>query len=296
MDWSIGELSAMWDGRLTISIAKSRAFPFIAILDIFESTATVSLIRISRESLMQTYKFLQLINRVVNELVAVDIVACLSPLFTPGTPDNLSAIKPQFSDLVFKSQNGYFMLSRDPETTEFLKRLKLTGIYSSPNLTRLLNEINRQPDWASLRNQSFALFLELYTSMNTLVALNSMGHQFLQSKTNDLLDEGNEIIDLEINDFDNSGIYFRRLYHIFKELQLAYDNTTVALGKEKVAIKLVGADSGSNTLFSFEGSGDVIRELRKLFEFAGRKSDTETMKILPRRLRLQQLELSSSAN
>ena len=177
-----------------------------------------------------------------------------------------SGEKEQFIQDIFRAREGYTLLRENPLYKELLSDLGLSTLFDPNGLARLLTAITISETTSSLRG-NHVVYTELCQMLGYLRAFvsfrNTIFKQILRPRTGDV--QPSEIFELEVADFDNSGISINRFNRITCNVRTLYDVLARIL-ESTMPIKIAYLDSGSNALIAFKGDGKVIQALTNAFK------------------------------
>jgi hypothetical protein len=218
---------------------------------------------------MQTLKFTRAMGRIVTELKAVDLVGFLEPFLVRGqavpiTQDHRNA----FSGLLFESRVGFAELMKDEDAAKILQALAIGELYSPARLGKLLATFNTQGSAQSIwgNPDNFADFFGFVDMLSRLLKLSGACSELLDREKVGPPEADTEIVEVELVDYDGSGIEVERVSQLFASLNVIHLSVARVLGMSDAHLKVLFLDSGTNFLIGLRISKAVGETLGKLLK------------------------------
>ncbi len=210
---------------------------------------------------MQTLEFTRALEEIVKELKINEIVAILLRWLPVPTPN--AAIpepeKDKFQALVLSSHSGYDHLMLVRRTRTILEKLQLDELYDAARWRRLVVSLSSAPNTHTLRTVSE--WYALYEALRSLLRLQTACKDLLETAKVGKLDPSDGILELEIVDYDGTGIGTDRLIRIVVTVTNLYNHLSRVLDVHDSKLTFKYFDSGSGFLLGILGGKSVIESM-----------------------------------
>jgi hypothetical protein len=208
---------------------------------------------------MQTLEFTDALKEIVNKMKVDLLIATLQKWLTISPNQNpplTEQEKSQFSNLVFDSYAGYSSLASSERTARILAGLDVKDFYEANRLRILVTSVSGFSMIAQVRVLPEAhAFFEKLRSLQTLAATCV---DLLEREKVGTVEPSDEILELELIDYDGKGIEPERLREFVATVRRLYMNLSRIHGVEGDQFRFKYFDSGSNVLMGIQGIKEVI--------------------------------------
>lgn len=218
---------------------------------------------------MQTLRFTRTLARIVTELKAKELVDFLSPFLDraknvpiPEGPRHV------FSTLLFESRVGFAELMKDSDASKILQTMKINEVYAPPQLGRLLALFNNVPNSPAIFQAPdvFAPFFTFNDMLLWLVRLAGACSQILEVERVGETTNAAEVVELELVDFDGTGIEADRVNQVFASLTELHLNLARIFDLKDDRLKILYLDSGSNLFIGLKAGTLIVTAIKLLFK------------------------------
>ena len=217
---------------------------------------------------MQTIAFARHLQTIVERLCVKEIVTFLENFLRVDL--NLAigeGQKNKFAALVFQSREAYHTLSQHKERGQILDLMKFGDTYASPQLSRMLTAFNNANSSTAMHTVSnYALFAKFYESLSAIIKLQETTSHLLLEEKFAKVPSGEAILELQIMDYDGTGIDTTRMQNILASLASLHDHLSRLLGDKDSRLRIAFTDSGSDVLLALQGAKAIMDTAKVLFE------------------------------
>ena len=224
---------------------------------------------------MQTLTFGSALDRVVGGLRLEAIAAFLREFAQPvGVPDFTVTAEHlnQFDELIFDLRQGYEFLKLNPSAAVVLEALKIGRLVENASLSEMITALRVSSSRNQVRNHpALPRFLTLYHSAVAIINLRDAVKSLLISPKLDVAEDGRATLELEIIDYDNTGVPVERLRRILASLQRLYDSIEREVEPDGEPLRIGYVDTGSELLLAIVGAPIPLGIVAKLFEMGWRE-------------------------
>jgi hypothetical protein len=224
--------------------------------------------------MMQTIQFVKSLRELVSKLKAQEIVNFLDGLVKapPAVAQTVppSSInegqKAKFSELLFESRVGFNSLLQNANTAKLIGALQIGALYDPANLGRLVSLYHGAPNNQHIKNnaESFPLFYSFYGLLWWLLIFEKTCSKLLDEEKVGTVPADDGILELQVMDYDGTGIEAQRLRDVLSELIQIHTDLARALGLDDAHLNIRFADSGSDVIIAIQALKPVIDTLRGL--------------------------------
>src|ERR1700723_2975353 len=213
---------------------------------------------------MQALQYTSTLKEIVKEMKADELIKFLGTAMDRVANVAISQQnKDQFAALLFSSRAGYERLMADSGPSKVLDSLKVGTIYDSARLARLMSTMSTTPHTHQIAHNSD--FIEFYALLQSLSNLSKSCSQFLEEEKLEPAKSRDEILELELIDYDGTGIEPLRLERVIALLIRLHTNFARILDAKADQLKFIYFDSGSNLLIGAQCGKVILDEIRTLF-------------------------------
>jgi hypothetical protein len=218
---------------------------------------------------MQTTDFVRGLREMVTQLKVVELHSVIAPIVKrEGNPPIPDESKRVFSELLFDSRTGYDKLNGDPVTARLIVSLKMAEVYDRSRLGKLVTIYNNSSSLAAIyqTQENFAQFATFFSLLEELITFAQACTDLLGAER--VMDPPHTrgALELEVIDYDGTGIELTRLQDIFSALSRIHESVMRALGNTDSRLKIRFLDSGTDIRISLEGAKEVIDSIRRLLK------------------------------
>jgi hypothetical protein len=216
---------------------------------------------------MQTLQFTRALRRIVKELKVRELIDFLAPYITKGS--NLPVQQPnkdQFSELLFGSRTGFERLSEDAATAKILNSLRIDDIYRPARLGRLLAILSQLPSSGNVTSTP-DFFIEFYSFselLQSVLTLEKSCSHFLEAERLGQGTNTDEILELQLIDYDGTGIEAVRLERFIASLSQLHTDIARILDIRGDRLRFIYFDSGSDLIAGIRCAAGIINSIRTL--------------------------------
>lgn len=217
---------------------------------------------------MRKADFVRDLQRITDELRVGDLVNFLRVTLNRGTNAAVAlSSKDVFAGLIFESQVGYHALMRDPQVAKILESLQVGRFYTTAKLRELMTAYSNIQHNSDIHNNpgnwsSFSTFFEI---LQWLLVFRDTCSRLLMGDGAQAIPPENKILELEMIDFEGTGIDVTRVQALFSALEALRMQISLFLKLPESHLTVHYIESGSEIRISVEGLGDIIDGLRNLF-------------------------------
>jgi hypothetical protein len=211
---------------------------------------------------MQTLEFTRGLQEIVRELKIRELTALLQGWLKDPIINMQEQNKDSFAALMFDSRAGYDRLFRVEATRKILLGLSVEEIYESARMRRLLNLVSNAPQTANIRTPEMYDFFE---TLRSFLKVETTSTSLLETEKVGRVEPSNGILELQLIDYDGSGIEPARLLRVMSVLTRLHMNLARVLGVQDSKLRLKYLDSGSDVIMAIEGAKAVIESMGNLF-------------------------------
>src|ERR1700723_64530 len=215
---------------------------------------------------MRKTEFVSGLKRIVEVLRARDLIDRITPMLSLriNQPIPVEA-KTSFADLIFTSQSGFQLLTTEENTSDILKSLSLSRLYSSENLGELITLYRNATGSSQIATvaPSFAIFSRFYEFFQWLVTFEEASSSLLNWEQVDPILVTDKVLELELFDFDGSGIEITNMKNVFAALEDLRLQISRILKLPESQLKISYIESGSNITLDVKGLSDLIDSISK---------------------------------
>lgn len=217
---------------------------------------------------MQTLLFTRILAEIVKNLKVAELVEFISPLINPETATEITPEqRVNFAELIFQSREGYSGLSNSTECKAVLESLGIKEIYQSSNLAGMLTVINTAESNAGILSapKNYALFREFYSNLSVLMSFSNTVELHLQKQKFANFSEIERLIELEVFDFDGTGVSLSRFTSVISSVQKLHDLICTVIDEKQSRIKINYLDSGSDLIIGLHFNMKISELMKTLF-------------------------------
>jgi hypothetical protein len=215
---------------------------------------------------MQTLQFSKAIDSIVKDLRSEELIEFIRPFFLFGGTNNITdEQRDQFSSIIMSSRVGYAELIKEPIANAVMDSLRIGDLYAPERLGRLIRHLGAIPNVAQLVSNPifYSEFYTLFDGLSWLVKLRNTSKQLLED---DKLAgvPSNEILQVRILDYDNTGIETERLGTFFASISEIHSQLSILLKVSESHLRVIYADSGSDFVVGLQCTKAILDILRGL--------------------------------
>lgn len=217
---------------------------------------------------MQTIQFVHSLDATVSRLNAREISDFLRPLMTNAPAVGIDETqRNRFSALLFESRVGFDRLMESPQTAKLINALKISDLYDPARLGKLVSIYQTSPNSQILRNapESFTPFCYFYAFLQCLVSLDGACSELLEREKLGEGPVGEEILQLQLIDYDGEGIEVERMRQFLGILDQLHTDLKRALGVPEARLKVRFVDSGSDIVIAIQSVKVIVDMLKGLY-------------------------------
>lgn len=210
---------------------------------------------------MQALQYTRTLTTIVQEMKSEELLRFIDPLLRGSITLNPQT-KDQFSSFLFTSRAGYERLLQDPPTAKVLHSLRIGEIYEPARLGRLINAVATAQNAAPLQLNSE--FVEFYALVQSLVTVQQSCSQLLEKEK--LLPAKNldELLELQLVDYDGTGIEAPRLERFVLLLRQLHTNFARIFDIKGDHLIFVYFDSGSDLVVALQCAKVILDAIKNL--------------------------------
>jgi hypothetical protein len=212
---------------------------------------------------MQTRVFVQALDDIIQTLRLEELAAILNETFEGNQRPIEPAKKHRYADILFAIDSGFARILADPVLREVAEGLNLQDLLGRASRTMLMTDFQNAETTHTITTNK--RFVKIWLSTQILLRLSQTVHKLLLEPEDVLSQPGTASIELEIADYDNSGVPAQRVVVALTALLALYTTVEGQKGQGRITPVLKWVDSGSNISFSFQGLAEVIAEVRQIF-------------------------------
>jgi len=218
---------------------------------------------------MQTLEFTRALKEIVEELRIAPLVKLLEEWTTPGGQNTAIASdkKQLFSALLFKSNAGYELLLRQPNTRQILEKMQVSQLYQPSRTLVMLSQLHNSPNThnISANAEAFPAFYSLVAQLRTLQQLELTCRELLEDAKRGNLQPTEGIMEISLIEYsDEVGISPRRLRIFVSTITDLHEHLSRIHGHETDKITFKYFDSGSGFTIGVQGGKEVIEAMNTL--------------------------------
>lgn len=217
---------------------------------------------------MRKVDFVHAVQEIARELKAKDVVAFLTPIVDKTADAAIPAGSIEsFATLVFAVEGGYRDLQRREPIAQLLKELNVERLLSPATFSQLITIYSTAGRLSGIYNQGqyYSLFFSLYDFMKWLLSFETTLSKFLGESGTEPLPQETKILELEIVDFDETGVDINRVQELLGVLEDLRMRLTIVLALPESRLKVRYVESGTSIHIHVEGLGEVVESARKFF-------------------------------
>jgi hypothetical protein len=216
---------------------------------------------------MQTLQFTRALRRIVRELKVKELIEFLQPYVNKGTNFQIMQnAREQFSDLLFSSRTGYTRLIEDAPTAKIVNSLKIDSIYNTARLGRLLTILSTVPHSGNIAStpDHFVEFFTFFDLLQSILTMEESCSVFLETEKLGKILHPDEILELQLIDYEGTGIELERLQRFIASLSQLHTDFARILGISGDQLRFVYFDSGSDLITGIQCAKLIIENLKIL--------------------------------
>jgi hypothetical protein len=216
---------------------------------------------------MQTLQYTRALRRIVQDLKVKELVEFLQPFITRGTNFQIQqGHRDQFSELLFSSRTGYERLIEDAPTAKILNSLKIDVIYLPARLGKLLTILSQVPNSGSVVGTPdfFAEFFTFVELLQSIVSFEKSCSDLLETEKLGKVTNPDEILELQLIDYDGTGIEFVRLERFVSSLTQLHTAFARILGLSGDRLRIIYFDSGSDLIAGIQCAKLIMENIKTL--------------------------------
>jgi hypothetical protein len=216
---------------------------------------------------MQTLQYTRSLKRIVKELKVNELIGYLEPILTPNSNIPLDqSKKDHFAELLFASRSGFDRLMADPPTQRVLTSLEVGSIYDSARLAQLVTLLNAVGNSQHIAaNSQVTIGLNAFCAM--LTSLKNLEHSVTSLLEKEKLASAgalSEALDLQVVDYDGTGIAASRLQRIVSVLIQLHAAFAQIMDVKDDRLTFVVFDSGTDVGLYLKCAPVVIGQINTL--------------------------------
>jgi hypothetical protein len=211
---------------------------------------------------MQSLEFTRGLQEIVKELKIRDLTALLQRWLKENVINMDEQNKDCFASLLFDSHAGYDRLFSVEATRKILLGLSVQELYESSRMRRLLYLVSNAPQTTNIRTPEMYDFFE---TLRSFLKMETTSTNLLETEKVGRVEPSNGILELQLIDYDGSGIEPARLLRVISVLTRLHMNLARVLGVQDSKLRLKYFDSGSDVMMAVEGAKAVIESMGNLF-------------------------------
>jgi hypothetical protein len=216
---------------------------------------------------MQTLQFTRALRAIVKELKVAELVEFLQPFITQGNTIQITeAQKNRFSELLFASHSGYERLIEDPINKNVISSLKTDEIYQPARMGKLLSTLSAggqaQNIWGNPAN--FVEFFSFVDLLRSLASLEKTCTELLEKEKLGEISKPEEILEIQLIDYDNTGIEPERLATLVSTLTQLHTDLARIMSISDNRPVFIYFDSGSDFITGLRCAGNIAEKLKTL--------------------------------
>jgi hypothetical protein len=170
---------------------------------------------------LSALQFTRTLNRIVAKLKVKELLEFLGPFLTMRSNVNIDEENKQtFSSLLFESRVGFADLSKDSHAAKIINSFGIDKVYTPPRLGKLLTMFNNLPNAPGIWNvpANFAAFFSFFDMLSWLDTSSVVCSKMLETEKFGESIPADEIAELELIDYDGTGIEVQRIHQFFSSL------------------------------------------------------------------------------
>ena len=213
---------------------------------------------------MQTHKFTLALAEISKELKIPDLVNLMAQWLIKRAPGQgiPEEEKNRLTSLLLESRSAFGWLDRGEPAHSILNQLDVPEVYETERFRRVLNSVTVAPNYQTIRSlEMFGLFEVLKSIQRIEVTCRTL----LDTERVAPPGMSSDSLDLEIVDYDGTGIEAARFSQIVSALIELHTNVSLALGTKDDKLKFEHFDSGSDVFFSIKAAAATIVSMSGLF-------------------------------
>lgn len=214
---------------------------------------------------MQALQFTRTLRKIIQGMKVTELVRLLEPSL--GQPSNSAldqSFKDNFSILLFASGAGFDRLREDPIAEKLLLSLRVELIYAPTRLARLVNLLAPLQNSAQLHGTSE--FTWFFVLLKSLADLEKSCSELLEKEKLEPAKTPDEILELELIDYDGTGIEPIRLERFVSTLIRLHTNIARIHDVKDDRLRLIYFDSGSGLLVGIQCAKVILESIRTLLD------------------------------
>lgn len=218
---------------------------------------------------MQSNVYIRILDQLVTQMKVAELLEFLSPIVRFGNSMKITdEHRTAFSELVFQSKTGYSFLLQSPEHTSVLNSIGIPQAYQSHILSRMLTALNSTNEASGIWNQSnnFTIFQSFISSLSAIQTFRNSLHKHILEPRVASVSEAQRVLELEIVDYDSTGVSPQRIISALDSLQKLHDAIAELAEQKEARLSVSFIDSGSDILLAVQSTIKVIEIAQSFFK------------------------------
>jgi hypothetical protein len=213
---------------------------------------------------MQTLEFTRSLTEITKELKIPELVALLNSwlVVNSGGAGLSDPDKDRFAKLVFNSNSGYDWLLRTETNGKILEHLNVAELYEAGRLRRIVSLVTQVQNMQHLQNNTDVL--RLFETLKSLQRLEMTCKALLETEKVGEPGPSTEVFELELIDYDGTGIAPERLARFAVVLRKLHTNFARIHNIEGDTLRFKYFDSGSSLLVGVAAAIPIAVSMSKL--------------------------------
>ena len=219
---------------------------------------------------MQTTVFINYLKDIKETMDMPNLVNFIHQLITTKGETTIPAeFKKNFTGSLLEARANYKTLISNPVIETIMQKLNISETFNHDMLIKMITAIENANEYRQIQDNViiFKMFQELEISLTYILRLHSMIESMLIDENTPKIGDNEKVIDLQIIDFDNTGISIIRFNKIIDTISEIYELLGKLLLIEPINLRIVVIETGSDIRISFKGAGEAITAFQNLIKF-----------------------------
>lgn len=218
---------------------------------------------------MQTMTYIKTLQEIIKRMKVAELCEWLQNLLNQEQSQPLTdEYRAQFADLVFEAREGLAVCLNIPEAKIIIDSIEINTIFSSKSLAQILTAVNSLPESASIYNTpaTFALFQAFLSNLKSTLAFSQSLETHLWKQKSKSITDSEKTLEIEILDYDNTGLIPGKLAAILESLHKLHGYITRVVEDKSAKLSIIYMDSGSDFVLGLQSSFKVCEIMKTLFQ------------------------------
>lgn len=205
------------------------------------------------------------LNTIVKKLEVQSLIDFLVQNFQNSGLNLSTETRNRFSKLLFDARSAYDELHADPTTSKILESLQINLIFEVGRLGKMIAALGSAQNFGALMQPAiYPDFANFQYSLQALANTERTCSQFLESERLGQVTDADELLELQLVSFDETGLTPERLVQFVETVNQLNTNFARVLGIAGGRLRIVYLESGSDDIFGFKSAKEIVLVIKEL--------------------------------